>query len=217
VPGGDTTQMTTDDQPRGTWWEPPAPGSGGFRADVRRAVLLFAAGLVGSAVLGLLAGLVWGELAPRALLQEVGAGEAAIVNAETRAFIGADAWFCGIAVVAGLLTGIFGYWFLIARQAGAAGGHGGASRGEQGLASRAAAVTGLILGALAGALVMMWIGGQIGLSGYSHALASSRNGTLFDSSLTLGAKSALAFWPLLTSAVILVGEWSSHRTAPPQV
>ncbi|HEX6453988.1 MAG TPA: hypothetical protein VF060_31565 [Trebonia sp.] len=207
--------MTTDDQPRGTWWEPPAPGSGDFGADIRRAVLLFAAGLVGSAVLGLLAGLVWGELAPRALLQEVGAGEAAIVNAETRAFIGADAWFCGIAVVAGLLTGILGYRFLIARRGGASGGHG-AGRGEQGLASRAAAVTGLILGALAGALVMMWIGGQIGLSSYTHELASSRNGTMFNASLTLGAKSALAFWPLLTSAVILIGEWSSHRTTPPQ-
>jgi hypothetical protein len=209
--------MTTDDQPQGTWWEPPAPGSGDFRADIRRAVPLFAVGLVGSAALGLLAGLVWGEMAPRALLQEAGAGEAAIVNAETRAFIGADAWFCGIAVVAGLLTGILGYRFLVARQGGAAGGgYGGPGHREQGPASRAAAVTGLILGALAGALVMMWIGGQIGLSGYTHALASSRNGTLFDASLSLGAKSALAFWPLLTSVVILIGEWSSHRTAPPQ-
>jgi hypothetical protein len=209
--------MTTDDQPHGTWWEPPAPSSGDFRADARRAVALFAAGLAGSAVLGLLGGLVWGEVAPRALLQEVGAGEAAIVNAETRAFIGADAWFCGIAVVAGLLTGIIGYRFLVARQGDAAGGgQGGPGHREQGPASRAAAVTGLILGALAGALVMMWIGGQIGLSGYTHALASSRNGTLFDASLSLGAKSALAFWPLFTSVVILIGEWSSHRTAPPQ-
>jgi hypothetical protein len=62
---------------------------------------------------------------------------------------------------------------------------------------------------------MMWLGGQIGLSGYDHTLATSRNGTLFDASLSLGAKSALAFWPLLTSIVILVAEWSARRTAEP--
>jgi hypothetical protein len=189
----------------------------------RNGVIAFATGLVGSAVLGLLGGVLWGEVAPRALLQEVGTGEAAIVNAETRAFIGADAWFSVIAAVAGLITGVLGYWFLIARRGSASGdGQGYGGQGERGLGhvGRAAAATGLILGALAGALIMMWLGGQIGLSGYSHTLATSRNGTMFDASLSLGAKSALAFWPLLTSVVILVAEWSSRRTAtappPPQ-
>jgi hypothetical protein len=196
-------QMTTDEQPHGAWPTPPAPRPADSREGALRGVRVFAAGLAGSAVLGLLGGLLWGEFAPRALLQEVGAGEAAIVNAETRAFIGADAWFCGIAVVAGLLTGVLGYKFLVARQ-----------DGDHGYVRRAVAATGLILGALAGSLIMMWLGGQIGLSGYNHALAGARNGTLFDASLTLGAKSALAFWPLVTSAVILIGEWSSRRTAP---
>jgi hypothetical protein len=196
--------MTTDDQPHEAWPTPPAPRSGGSREGALRAAGLFAAGLAGSAVLGLLGGLLWGEMAPRTLLQEVGAGEAAIVNAETHAFIGADAWFCGIAVVAGLLTGVLGYKFLVARQ-----------DGDHEYVRRAAAAAGLILGALAGSLVMLWLGGQIGLSGYNHALAMARNGTKFDASLSLGAKSALAFWPLVTSAVILIGEWSSRRTAPP--
>jgi hypothetical protein len=184
----------------------------------RNGVIAFATGLVGSAVLGLLGGVLWGEMAPRALLQEVGTGEAAIVNAETHAFIGADAWFSVIAAVAGLITGVLGYWLLIARRGSASGdgqGYGGQGKRGLGHVGRAAAAAGLILGALVGALIMMWLGGQIGLSGYDHALATSRDGTLFDASLSLWAKSALAFWPLLTSVVILVAEWSSRRTAPP--
>jgi hypothetical protein len=166
------------------------------RRQPRAAVTGFAIALAGSAVLGLPAGLLWGEVAPRALFQEIGAGTAELVNAETHAFIGADAWFCGIAAVAGLLTGVLGYRLLVARRAAAA---------------RAAAAAGLILGALAGALVMLWLGERIGLSGYDQALASSRNGTMFRASLGLGAKSALAFWPLVTSVVILIAEWSGHR------
>ena len=40
----------------------------------------FAAALAGSAVLGLVAGLIWDAVAPRALLQEAGHGEAQYVN-----------------------------------------------------------------------------------------------------------------------------------------
>jgi hypothetical protein len=158
----------------------------------------FAIGLVGSAVLGLPAGLIWNVVAPRATLQEVSTGTAEMVNAETTAFITADALFCLIAVVAGLLTGILGYRFLV-------------SRHDQ--ARRALAVSGLILGALAGAAVMMWLGQEIGLSAYNHSLGSSRTGTRFSAQLVLGAKSALAFWPLLTSIVLLIAEWGVRRDA----
>ncbi|HSZ42070.1 MAG TPA: hypothetical protein VK817_19105 [Trebonia sp.] len=184
-----TTQLQTADAPRENW--------------VRSGAIVFGIGLVGSAVIGLLAGLIWGVAAPRAQLQKVGNGVADYVNVETRAFIGADAWFCGIAVVAGLLTGILGYRFLVAR------------RGD---GDRAAATLGLVLGAVAGAFVMQWLGGQIGLSTFNHDLAYSANGTLFNASLALGAKSALAFWPLFTSVIILIAEWGTRRdtsdTAP---
>jgi hypothetical protein len=158
------------------------------------------AALVGSAVLGLAGGLIWGELAPRAMLQEIGAGTAEVINAETRAFFGADVWFCGIAAVAGLLTGVLGYRFAVAPRAGGA---------------RGAVAAALIAGAVAGEFVMLWLGEQIGLSGYNQHLASSPNGTLFAASLALGAKSALAFWPLLTAIVLLIAEWST-RTARAQ-
>ncbi|HEX4090001.1 MAG TPA: hypothetical protein VHZ33_14915 [Trebonia sp.] len=171
-------------------------------ADVRpsawSAVGWFSAAVAGSAALGLLGGLIWGEVSPRATLQEISAGTAELMNAETRAYIGADAWFCGIALVAGLVTGIVGYRFLIARRA--SGG------------LRAAIAAGLIIGAVAGAFVMLWLGQQIGLSAYNHQLASSANGTVFPSSLTLGAHSALAFWPMFTAIVILIGEWGTRSS-----
>jgi len=179
---------------------PVGTGRHGKRPAAPGAIAGFAIALAGSALVGLLGGLIWGEAAPRAMLQEIGTGTAQLVNAETSAFIGADAWFSVIAAIAGLITGLAGYRFLVAR----------ASPG-----ARAAATAGLVLGALAGALVMLWLGGQIGLSGYNQQLASSPDGTLFPASLTLGAKSALAFWPMFTAIVILVAEWGTRHQDDP--
>jgi hypothetical protein len=178
---------------------PGVPEAQGLKRTTARSTAgWIVAALVGSALLGLLGGLIWGELAPRAMLQEIGAGTAEVINAETRAFFGADVWFCGIAAVAGLLTGVLGYRFAVAPREGGA---------------RAAVVAALIAGAVAGEFVMLWLGEQIGLSGYDHHLASSPNGTLFDASLALGSKSALAFWPLLTAIVLLIAEWSTRTVA----
>ena len=173
---------------------PDSPGLRGRRVTARAAALWFVAALAGSAVLGLLGGLIWGEFAPRTELQEVGAGTAEWVNVETRAFFGADVWFSAIAVVAGLLTGVLGYRFAVAPRDGA---------------GRAAVAGALILGAVAGTFVMLWLGEQIGLAAYNQHLASSPNGTLFPDSLALGSKSALAFWPLFTAIVLLVAEWGT--------
>jgi hypothetical protein len=182
---------------------PEVPGSHGLRgtrSTARSTAAWVAAALAGSVVVGLIGGLIWGEFAPRATLQEIGSGAAEVINAETRAFFGADVWFCAISVLAGLLTGVLGYRFALARREGAA---------------RAAVAGALIVGALAGALVMLWLGEQIGLSAYNQHLASSPNGTVFSASLALGAKSALALWPLFTSIVLLVAEWGT-RPAPEQ-
>jgi hypothetical protein len=138
------------------------------------------------------AGLIWAAVAPRALLQEIAHGEAELVNAESAAFIVADAWFILITAVGGLITGTVGYRLLV-RRAGAA------------------ATAGLVLGAVAAALLALWVGDNIGLGTYDHLLASSPTGTVFQSSLALGAKSALAFWPLCTSGVILLAEAGARR------
>lgn len=177
---------------------PEVPGPHGLRdtrATARSTATWIVAALAGSAVLGLLGGLIWGEFAPRATLQEVGAGTAQVVNAETRAFFGADVWFCVIAVIAGLLTGVLGYRFGVAPRTG-----GG----------RPAVAAALIIGAVAGTFVMLWLGERIGLSSYNSNLASSPDGTLFTASLALGAKSVLAFWPLFTAIVLLVAEWGTR-------
>jgi hypothetical protein len=177
---------------------PGSPGIPGSHPTVLSSAVWSAALLAGSTALGLLGGLIWGEAAPRVLYQEVAAGTAQVVNVETRSFFGADAWFCAIAVVAGLLTGVLGYRLAVAPRDGAA---------------RASVALALILGAVAGGFAMMWLGGQIGLSSFQRALESSPTGTQFSASLSLGAKSALALWPLLTALVMLIAEWGT-RPAP---
>lgn len=151
------------------------------------------AALAGSALLGVVAGLIWAAVAPRALWQEIARGQAQLVNPETRAYIGADVWFCAITAAGGLVTGILGYLFGV-RRAGWT------------------ATAGLVLGAVAAALLALWIGGNFGLGTYDHLLATSRSGTYFHGSLGLGAKSALAFWPMFTSAVILMAESGARRS-----
>jgi hypothetical protein len=143
-------------------------------------------------VLGIGAGFVWAAVAPRALLQEVTHGEAQVVNAETSAFIAADAWFCLIVAVGGLITGVLGYRVLV-RRAGWV------------------ATAGLVLGAVAAAFLAVWVGENTGLGTYNHLLASSSAGTFFRASLSLGSTSAVAFWPLLTSVAILVAESGARR------
>ena len=65
-----------------------------------------------------------------------------MVNAETTAFIVADAWFVLIAAAGGLLTGIAGYVYVVRRRG-------------------APAALGLILGGLAAAAIMWWITGEV--------------------------------------------------------
>jgi hypothetical protein len=145
------------------------------------------AAAAGTAVWGIPAGLAWAALAPRALLQIVSSGTAQVVNAETSAFIVADAWFCLIGAVGGALTGSLGYLIAVRRRG-------------------AAAAAGLIAGALGAALVMLWLGDNAGLAAFRHRLAVSAPGTRFDSPLALGAKSALAFWPMFAALAVALAE-----------
>lgn len=154
---------------------------------VRRALSVFAIALGASALLGALAGLIWGAVAPRVQLQMVQAGVAYQVNVESSGYIGADGWYCAITAVGGLITGLAGYWFLVRR------------------ASWPAAL-GLVLGAVGAGYIAMWIGGLIGLATFNHLLATAPVGAFFNDSLSLGAKSGVVCWLLVTGAVIGIAQ-----------
>ena len=158
---------------------------------VGRTALALLIPLAATAVIGIPAGYIWALLAPRALAQVVSRGAAQVVNPETTAFIAADAWFVLIAVVGGLLTGIAGYLLLVRRWG-------------------APAALGLILGGLAAAALMLWIGDNYGHAAFQHRLLTDRPGTYLHAALSLGSKGALAFWPMLVALVIVVPEAAAY-------
>ena len=120
------------------------------------------------------------------------------MNAESSAFIVADAWFVlghrgGRADHAGSCSG----YRLLVRRAWRGGRRRAGPRrgGRPSLALRCGWAT------------------TSGSGTYNHLLASSATGASFHASLALGAKSALALWPLCTSGVILLGESGARRAA----
>jgi hypothetical protein len=169
--------------------------SGGEVTATKRGLTVFVLALAGSALLGAVAGLIWGAVAPRALFQVVTQGEAQLANPETSAYVAADIWFCVIAAVGGLITGLAGVRLLVRKDGWPA-------------------AAGLVLGAVAAAFTMMWIGGLIGLSTYNHQLATAGANAYFNDSLALSAKSALSFWPLVASAIIALTSAGSQVPVP---
>jgi hypothetical protein len=159
------------------------PGPGGAPVSRRSAFLALIAAAAASAALGLLTGLIWSALAPRALLVVQSPGVAYVVNTETSAYIVADAWFCLLTAIAGLICGLAGYLLAVRRYG-------------------AAALTGLVLGAVAASLLAMWVGEQQGLAGFRSRLAASAAGTRLREPLTLGGHGELAFWALFAAAVV---------------
>jgi hypothetical protein len=161
----------------------------------RAALIVLLAVLAATAVIGVPAGYIWALLAPRALAQVVSRGAANVVNPETTAFIAADAWFVLIAAIGGLLTGIIGYLLVIRRRG-------------------APAALGLILGGLAAAALMLWIGDNYGHAAFQHRLLTDPNGTYLHAALSLGSKSAVVFWPMLAALVIAVPEAVAYFRSP---
>jgi hypothetical protein len=160
-------------------------------SDPRTTVVTFLATLLATAILGIPAGYLWALIAPRALARIVSHGVANVVNAETTAFIAADAWFVLIATVGGVLTGILGYLYVVRRRDGA---------------YDAPAALGLILGGLGATALMWWIGDNYGHASFRHALLTKPAGTYLRASLSLGSKSALIFWPLFAALAIALPE-----------
>ena len=148
----------------------------------RRWVASALAVAAGTALLGLLAGYAWSVVAPRALLVMVSPGAAALVQVETRAFIAADAAFCLV-------------------DAGRRGDFRGARLPAGGAQARAAGHGRRAGRGLAAAYLARWVGERSGLASFHHLLATLPAGAQLRDTLTLGASSALAFWPLAAGLI----------------
>ncbi len=163
---------------------------------------LLAAGLivVACAVLGVIGGLVWAAVAPRVVYQvsTLSPPTAYAINPETSAFIAADAAYCCVALVGGILAGVFGYQLV--RRYGPV------------------PMAGLVAGSVAAAYLAMWTGHQAtGASTFDHVLATSKVGELLHAPISLGAQGALAFWPLVAAAVAGGAELAAYLRARRQV
>ena len=150
---------------------------------LRWALLALIATAAASVLLGLLTGLIWSAVAPRALLVVQGRGVAYVLNSETNAFIVADAWFCLLTAVAGVICGLAGYLVAVHRYG-------------------ALPLVGLLLGGVAGSWLAMWIGQQQGLARFRAQLVTSPAGTRLREPLMLGGHGALAFWPLFVGLLV---------------
>lgn len=144
---------------------------------IRRGVVACLALVGGTALLGVVAGFLWAVAAPRPLLVMTGRGTAAVINAETSAFIAGDGWYCFICLAGGVISGLLGY-LLAVRSYGPV------------------AMVMVLVSALAAALIMLWIGEHAGLASYHHLLATLPAGARLRAALSLGARSAIAIWPL---------------------
>ena len=169
---------------------PPAPAR--RRVDLRalRTELLIGTALVaGSALLGLLMGLIWHLVAPRVPLY-ADSQDIYLLNPEGEQSIAADMYFAIIGVVCGLALGGLAYWRSRARE----GGLGVA--------------LGLALGGLLGGYIAWKLGVALGPSGNIVATAKSVPlGRTFYGPLALTAKSVLLAWPAaaLIALVALTG------------
>jgi hypothetical protein len=166
---------------------PASPHSAVTRPGPQPGPALLAAVLVvvGSVVVGLVGGLIWAAVAPRVQyqVQTVNPTTAYATNAETTAFIAADAWYCLIALVGGALIGWLAYLFAVRRYG-------------------PAAMTGVVIGSVAAAFIAAWVGHQAsGAVGFNAVLAHSKVGAYLYAPISLGSHGALAFWPFAAAAV----------------
>jgi hypothetical protein len=150
--------------------EPSASGGGALAA--------VCAVLLGSGIIGLLAGFVWSGVAPRAAYVVISRGSADVVNPETTAFIASDVTYCLIAVVGGLIIGIAGYRLAVRRY---------------GPAPMASVLVG---SALAGYLARL-VGQNIDLAQFNMQLLTSRPGTILHAPPVLGADTSMIMWPAI--------------------
>jgi hypothetical protein len=159
-----------------------SPAAARDAAGIRHGVVACLVVAGGTALLGVAAGFLWAVVAPRPLLVMTGHGTAALINVETNAFVAGDGWYFFICLAGGVVTGLLGYLLAVRR-------HG------------PVAMLMVLVSALAAALITLWIGQHAGLASYHHLLATLSAGARLREALVLGARSAIAIWPLAAGLV----------------
>ncbi len=163
--------------PPGTY--PPGGYAGGQRPPGSGLVRFLAVVLV-SVVAGLIGGLVWVAVAPRASYVVISHGSADVINAETSAFIAGDAVYCIIGVVGGLLIGLAGYLIGVRRYG-------------------PLPMVAVLGGSIVAGIVTRWVGEHSGLTAFNHQLLTSPLGTHLQAPLALAGDTSATTWPTLAA------------------
>jgi hypothetical protein len=154
----------------------PASRPGSTSGSVLSALVIVAS----SILIGVGGGMAWTALAPRALYVVVGRGSANVVNPETTAFIAADAWYCLVGAVGGLLIGLAGYLLAVRRYG-------------------PAPMAGILAGSVIAGIVARWVGEHQGLHRFDRQLLTGHQGTLLHAPLALAGDTSAAVWPSTAS------------------
>jgi hypothetical protein len=155
----------------------PAAGPKDSRAS---GLLVSLAVLIGGALIGLVGGFVWAQVAPRAVYVVVSRGSADVVNPETTAFIAGDAWYCLIGMIGGLLIGVAGYLLAVRRYG-------------------PVPMVAVLAASILAAFVARVVGQNWGLSRFDSQLLTSHQGTLLHAPLVLGGGTSAVLWPAIAS------------------
>jgi hypothetical protein len=158
--------------------------------------------LGGSAIVGLAGGLLWAHVAPKAVYVVVARGSADVVNPETSAFITADAWYCLIGAVGGVIIGLTGYLLAVRR-------HGPAP------------MVAILAGSVIAAIAARWVGEHQGLHQFDRQLLTAPLALAGDTSAAVWPTAAslpeVAFWPLaactVAGGIVLIAAIRDRSTA----
>jgi hypothetical protein len=144
-----------------------------------------AAFLLGSSLLGVLAGVVWWAVTPLPTFTVDEAGNANASQRDLTTMVAADAWYTSLGLTAGLVIGLVA-WRLFRDN-----GWG-------------VAILVLVAGFGAG-LLCWWTGHRLGPDDFAARLAQARGGAVVEVELTLVARVALMTWPFAAMLPVLLG------------
>lgn len=159
-----------------------------------RQVRSFAEAVLVPAVLGVLAGLAWSYVAPRAPYAITDKGPV-LADPSTQALIAADGWFAVITGGLGLLCGAVA-WFRYRQD-------------------QLEAVLGLCTGGVLAAFLAMWVGKTFTLGVVTVEAAATPGMKVVPGELTLTAEGVLVAWPLLAVGLFgLLEGLHGYRDSP---